>query len=446
MTNYAKLILGIFLVLGSLIRVGVVSQGFRLEGDGALRYDPIARNLIAGNGFSRALSPPFTPDSFDQPLYPLFLAGIYLLSGESTISVAIFQLIIEALTLLLLGKTSSLMGLRSSTGRRALGLALVSPFLLLFIPRILTEVLATFLVVLAIYLMLLAWKTGRLGWWALAGAGAGLGILTRPDLIVVLALAMLYFGFLEWRKQGGQAIIVIPVCAFCCLLVLVPWMVRNYRAFGELRPLGGVATQAQTDYADWLNTWLDDPKYLPAVWWNAMDRNTPIQFPEGLIPDHQEDAAINALKQAREQSGFEGGPGDAFARLTESAKEERPFYVRFMIPMRRVMKSWGRMPAYIENHYLKIVGYVFWVFLLGCSLVGAAVLLTTNREALGILCIWVLGRAVLPWISALAIEPRYQLEALPACFLLAAVGIGEVIAKVRKGWVAGLFGIGKEIT
>src|SRR3989344_2919346 len=39
-------------------------------------YIDIAQNLLAGNGFSRSLLPPFVPDSVRTPLYPLALAGL----------------------------------------------------------------------------------------------------------------------------------------------------------------------------------------------------------------------------------------------------------------------------------------------------------------------------------------------------------------------------------
>src|SRR5918992_2656950 len=66
-----------------------------------LTYDQIARNLVAGRGFSGAsfYYPPGTdvPTAFWDALYPLFLAGIYSVAGHSIPAVRVVQALLGAL-------------------------------------------------------------------------------------------------------------------------------------------------------------------------------------------------------------------------------------------------------------------------------------------------------------------------------------------------------------
>jgi hypothetical protein len=56
-------------IVGMTTRVGLIASGPLLHGDAGTRYDPLARNLALGNGFSQAQEPPYTVNDFDQPGY-----------------------------------------------------------------------------------------------------------------------------------------------------------------------------------------------------------------------------------------------------------------------------------------------------------------------------------------------------------------------------------------
>src|SRR6266404_484301 len=59
--------------------------------DDALGYDTLARNLLAGNGFSMKAQPPFEPSLFRTPVYPYFLSFIYAVFGYHDVIVFIAQ-------------------------------------------------------------------------------------------------------------------------------------------------------------------------------------------------------------------------------------------------------------------------------------------------------------------------------------------------------------------
>ncbi|MHC4335115.1 MAG: glycosyltransferase family 39 protein [Planctomycetota bacterium] len=67
---------------------------FRAPVVDSLTYDQMARRLLAGEGL--------TSDFFWQPLfYPLFLAGVYRVSDFSILAVKVIQMILGAVTCLL---------------------------------------------------------------------------------------------------------------------------------------------------------------------------------------------------------------------------------------------------------------------------------------------------------------------------------------------------------
>src|SRR5437868_8356327 len=89
-------------------------------------------------------------------------------------------------------------------------------------------------------------------------------------------------------------------------MVLLPWTIRNYRVFGTARPWGIITEQVGLGYTQWLNTWLDDPKYLDLYWWHIMDKSSVSSFPIDKIPEEERQRAEATLFLAREQQTFEG--------------------------------------------------------------------------------------------------------------------------------------------
>jgi hypothetical protein len=213
----------------------------------------------------------------------------------------------------------------------------------------------------------------------------------------------------------------------------MPWMVRNYRLFREPRPLGGTAGQTHSAYVDWLDTWADDPIYLDRYWWNALNSTYPPEFPAGKLAGDEKQRAENALVLARTQRSFSGEPMQVFAELAEKAKHDRPWRSTVIVPARRLVMTWVRMPFSIESTSGKRITYVFWIGFLGLGIIGLWVALTWPKRVVWIPIMMVVGRAALPLLSFLATEPRYMLEALPACFILGALGLGYF--KTRVGSV-----------
>src|SRR4029077_5060083 len=91
------------------------------------------------------------------------------------------------------------------------------------------------------------------------------------------------------------------------------------------------------------------------------------------------------------------------------------------------------MPFSIESTSGKRITYVFWIGFLGLGIVGLWAALTWPKRVIWIPIMMVLGRAALPLLSFLATEPRYMLEALPACFIPGALGLGYLKTRSNSG-------------
>ncbi|MEK7757122.1 MAG: hypothetical protein AAB385_07905, partial [Planctomycetota bacterium] len=77
-------------------------DGYALRSLDCGEYHTIARNLIEHGAFSQSETPPFVPDTWRTPGYPLFLAAIMLVVGKSPIALVLVQQVLAVVNVLLL--------------------------------------------------------------------------------------------------------------------------------------------------------------------------------------------------------------------------------------------------------------------------------------------------------------------------------------------------------
>jgi hypothetical protein len=355
--NAALLLLVIVFAFG--MRAVILSSESRLGVDGRERYEKLARNIQEGRGFSKATDSGYVPEDFDQPGYPYFLAAIYSLPAGGDRAVAMVQALLELFTLLLVVLICRRLRLPQRVQIGALSLGLICPFLPRFGNMIMTEVPATFLVTLACYFLVSAVTTANAKWWVLAGLAGGASLLVRADTIIAVGFMCVGAILLAALTNARSALSAALFLGLSLLVVMAPWMARNYRAFNEPRPLGGTAGQTHSAYVDWLNTWADDPVYLDRYWWNALNSTYPAEFPTRKLVGDEKQKADNALALARSQGTFAGKPMQVFAGLAENAKHDRPWQSYVAVPVRRFAMTWIRMPSSIESKPGRAVGICF---------------------------------------------------------------------------------------
>lgn len=358
------------IIVAVAIRLFIVLHEAKLiGGDDAGRHDVLARNLVEGNGFSKAFSPPYYPDDFDQPGYPFFVATIYRFTSGSLKAVIVVQLLLELTTLLLVLRISERLELFFSHKMFALAIGLVCPLLPIFSARIINEVLATFILTLNCYLLIKASRRENLAGWVYAGLACGFSLLVRPDLVIAVILMIMVASIVCWRYHRMRGSYLL-ICTLVCFIVITPWAIRNYLCFSKILFLGRSSEQTYSGYARWLNTWLVDYNGMKKYWWlNLSDPSFQCEFPSNIFQDNEKERAEQALRLARDQGTFDGQPSKEFIALACEARQIRPLNTCFFVPVQRVFYTWGMMPEYIDSglrrfsalHHLTRLSYLFYL-------------------------------------------------------------------------------------
>lgn len=221
--------------LAFLVRAAVVTLHAAppVRGD-MITYEGIALNIVEGKwhfGWGDL------PSAHREPIYPLFMAAIYSLTGPSREAVHWAHALLGSVTCALLVMLSSML-LRSRSAAALAGiLAAFYPPFLLHVQTLLSEPLATVLLLLATYLIVAGW-TGAKKWTLVAGALVlGLATLTRAaNLMYAPLVAFSILAFSYGRRHFGLRGAALFFVAF--LLVLSPWTTRNYAVFGRFIPVG----------------------------------------------------------------------------------------------------------------------------------------------------------------------------------------------------------------
>ncbi|MHB8510707.1 MAG: ArnT family glycosyltransferase [Actinomycetota bacterium] len=197
-------------------------------------YRNLAHNLIVRHFY--AYSPGFNVAT-RPPGYPFFLAGIRSIV-DAQWAVRIVQAFLAGATVLIAAWIAAQLydkvvaivvsALLVATGT----LAAYSSFEL-------SETLATFLLVLAIAVLLFARDRSSQLWIGISGFVLGLSILVRPQSLGIIPFLVVWLALaLPKRKLVGASLLVITA-----LLAITPWTIRNYVRLHALVPVstyGGV--------------------------------------------------------------------------------------------------------------------------------------------------------------------------------------------------------------
>ena len=206
--------------------------------DGFSEENHIARHIAHGQGF---LSPfddtaSAPPTSWCPPVYPFVMSLAYRVCGDR--SEAVFGVIVSfnilcraacAAALFVLGKQFA----DRNVGALAALMFLIHPMFLHVVDSIWDNFLA-----LAMFLWLLCWtlrlaKSDQISKTEIAALGASLGLLLLTNTSYVLAcpaIILLAATKQTWRRKA----VLAALAAVAAAVVLLPWTIRNYRAFDRL--------------------------------------------------------------------------------------------------------------------------------------------------------------------------------------------------------------------
>ena len=202
-------------------------------------YDLLAANIVAGNGYR------FFPDTamtlMREPGYPVFLAGMFRIFGEGQIPVKLTNLLLALSTALLMIRITR----RVSNNQVVIFL---SPILFFFHPATIiaesrggVEVLFTFLITLFTLTLYRSIEDNKYQNYVVSGGVLGLTVLVKGT--PMLFPLFLLFYLLAFRSQENSKIAIfrnIGLMMFAMIVVLSPWIIRNYTLTGKLIPTASV--------------------------------------------------------------------------------------------------------------------------------------------------------------------------------------------------------------
>ena len=227
---YGKLIWIFFFAFTLRMAVRWHTGGPDFWENGYTFFFTLAQNIAAGNGFAFNGE----PTAFRVPLYPMFLAALTF-GQQAFLPVVFAQSLIGAGTVFcaamlareIFGNTAALI---------AATLTAVYPYYVVHDTALQETSLYTFLIALAVLLLLRVRRSGSVVQATGAGLTLGAAVLTRANLAPFAILAPLWLalaggsGAMQWRRRLPMAI----VCAAVGLLTLAPWLIRAYQLTGSV--------------------------------------------------------------------------------------------------------------------------------------------------------------------------------------------------------------------
>ena len=235
--------LSVVLLIAIVVRLMVFfvfSSVFRFEQTGAVHgseaYDTYAQNLLQTGVYGRISG---IPDAVIPPLYSYVLAGVYAVLGRNGLAVAASNILFDCLSIICLYQIGKRLFKRGDwIGALAGLLYAVYPYLIFQnLTLIDTAFFMTLLYAFVLLIVLLRERSALdKGTWGLAlltGVILGLSMLTRALLPALALLMALWFLF---RLSLWQTIARLLPVAVVGLVVMLPWIIRNYNVYGALVP------------------------------------------------------------------------------------------------------------------------------------------------------------------------------------------------------------------
>ena len=211
-----------------------------------LHYFNLGRRLSQGQGFTidyvwhYSRMPSEITHGIDHwmPLAGVASAAGIALGGQSPQAAALAFIVAGTLIPLLAFFAGKQLHLADDAALFAAALAALLPDFVLTSLRTDTTTLNAVFICAAILLLNNGLNGGRLRYFALCGALAGLAYLTRNDAILFLPLLLSVIALRMWmgepRLQTRAALTAACLCLAAFLVVIAPWLGRNRREMGRL--------------------------------------------------------------------------------------------------------------------------------------------------------------------------------------------------------------------
>jgi len=452
------------LLAGLALRMFFIAHFSSYAGDSKF-YVELARNWLDHGVYGRFFQGRLIPVDMRMPGYPAFLAAVYAVFGRADKAIMFVQAVLDLMTCILAALIAARLApahKRTLVATAALWMAALCPFTANYTAVVLTEVVATFLTTLGLFvfvcvlghpsmdLPLRSFDRKSLlsvaGWFLLAGAVVGVGTLVRPEMPLLIVAAVLVL-CVRWRRPADWRKVALATSwmAVGLLLPLMPWAVRNARTLGRSEFLAPRYAETQGDFIprgfyEWTGTWMVQFEDAYLVPWKLGKAPIPIEtLPGSAFDSAAERIRVEALL-SRYNSDLKMTPmlDQEFGLLARERTSRRPMRTYFLIPVARAAMIWFTPRIELLPYSGKVwplnkkwranpadFGVTLGFGFLNCVYVGLAFLgawRCRSHPALALLITFIAVRTAL-LTQLQTVEPRYVVVCIPAVLALGAQGL-----------------------
>jgi hypothetical protein len=222
----------ILIVLALRVAMFLVTDGVVTSSPDPHYYDLLARELSQGRDYTDVIGG--VPLRAHAPrLYSILLAGLYLVTDGSRFAPFILNGLVDSLTGLLIFTVGRQLGAGLKPAAAMGVLYVIWPHIVVSSAFAQKEGLACLLMMACVWILTLSWADGR-NRGVLYGLFLGLIGLSQPAWFPMVAGFPLAVAF---RHRAGFVARFLAVAAVASILVLSPWIIRNWSATGGFIPL-----------------------------------------------------------------------------------------------------------------------------------------------------------------------------------------------------------------
>jgi len=372
-------------------------------------YEIIARNLLAGRGFTIERNNALY-SSFVVPVFPLVCALLHLIGGSGFGWYYVFHLLTSAGIMVLTYAIAHRWYGVHTAGLAALLVALEPGLIVYHAYKVDVIALSTFLLLLGVYLFAVMMDRWSRSLAVLVGIVAGLGVLTRPDLVGFLVVPAVWIT--AERKRFREACWIAALILLGTVVVMTPWFARNYRLHGKfvLTTMAGETLWAGNNpNATGTLVTLDNKSQLDAA---------PEEFRNKVFSLQEVEQDMFFKEQA-----FNYIAADPVGFLSRALK--------------KIYYFWWFSPTFALRHYdwvpslLVVIYRTLYGLLLGFGVYGVWISMRRSGNAMRRVTLYLLA---LPMAIAIIhsinyVEGRHRVLVMPVILLFAACGMIGALGK-----------------
>jgi hypothetical protein len=239
-------IIGVALVLRLIAALILGNEVTNLPGTfDQVSYDMLAQRVVAGHGFTVAemwwpATPAGEPTAHWSYLYTLYLTAFYALAGYQPLLARIFQAVLAGLLMPWLIYQIGKRHFGTTVGLVSAGLMAIYPYFVYYAAALMTE---TFYITGILWTLNLAGQLGQSQQnpvgkfnlqWLWLGLALSITILLRQVFLLFVPVLFCWLLWQSYRYRVRPMLQMIGIMAGATailILMILPWTIRNYRAF-----------------------------------------------------------------------------------------------------------------------------------------------------------------------------------------------------------------------